>query len=106
MIRELRKVLAVQRYEVLPACELSPGTLTDATLREAIRQSDLLLVHWRTAGSHREMIRRIGKLENPQEDQEDQEGINHGEIREIREHEARGRTGKACANERRGSPER
>ena len=39
------------------------------------------------AGTHRE-IRKIGKLENPQEDQKDQEGINHGEIRE---HEGRGR---------------
>jgi hypothetical protein len=45
MIRALRKVLAVLRYEVLRALERSPGTLSDATLKDAIRQSDLLLVH-------------------------------------------------------------
>ena len=45
MIRGLRKALAVLRSEVLRALERSPGTLSDATLKEAIRQSDLLLVH-------------------------------------------------------------
>jgi hypothetical protein len=63
MIRELRTVLAVLRYEVLRACEQSQGTLTDATLKEAIRQSDLLLVHLAERGHSQgdQEDREVGK---------------------------------------------
>lgn len=61
LICELRKVLAVLRYEVLRAGAQSPGPLTDATLKAAIRQSDLLLVHLADRG-------------HSQGDQEDREG--------------------------------
>ena len=61
MIRGLRLVLAVLRYEVLRACEQSPDTLSDALLKDAIRRSDLLLVHLADRGYS-------------QEDQEDREG--------------------------------
>jgi hypothetical protein len=44
-IRRLRLALAVLRAEVLRAARAEDDELTDDTLMQAIRQTDLLLVH-------------------------------------------------------------